>query len=72
VKIIARVFYINAESGLARNEYTRDWFNPLRGATIIYIATCIYWAIKEYETGTRRSKGVRFDGPEVDSKYKSL
>jgi len=53
VRLISRVFFIKAESGVARHAATRSYFDPLRAETIYYIVTCLCWCLKEYETGIR-------------------
>lgn len=55
VLLIARVFWIKAESGLARIAATRKYFNPLRGETIYYIVSCLCWALGEYSGGVKQT-----------------
>lgn len=51
VRLIARIFWVKADSGLGRCSATKHLFNPLRSETIYYIVTCIWWCLKEYESG---------------------
>ena len=56
VTLIARVFWIKAESGVARVAATSKYFKPLRGETIYYIVSCLNWGLREYESGGRRTQ----------------
>ena len=51
VRLIHRVFFIEAESGVARKPGTHHYFDPLRAETIYYMVTCLAWCMKEYSTG---------------------
>lgn len=55
IRLIARVFWVRADSGLARVSATSTYFNPLRGETIYYIVSCLNWGLKEYESGAKRT-----------------
>ena len=56
VQLIHRVFWIKADSGLARQSGTKKYFDPLRPETIYYLVTCLCWCLMEYSTGSRAMK----------------
>jgi hypothetical protein len=64
IRLLSKVLWIKASSGLARHAGTKSLFEPLRPETIYYLVTCLAWAIKEYQTGTKTTV-------EVNSEFES-
>lgn len=62
VKVLSSLFFSGDVSSLGRLKCTKGMFNPLKGRTIIWVATMIFHCVKEFESGTRMI--IKFEGPE--------
>lgn len=57
---IAVIFFQNAHRGLARTAATSSMFKPIRGETVVFVATLIQHAIGEYSAGTKMIDKIHF------------
>lgn len=65
VKAIAKCFFqATSREALGRLAHTASSFRPLHGSTVIFVTSCIHFALSEYETGKRVPK--KFEGAAVD------
>ena len=52
--------------GIATQSYTKEFFDPLPDAALVFVCTCIEHAIREYESG--RFSMIRFKGKNAKGK----
>jgi hypothetical protein len=54
------LFFQNAQRGLARAVATSSMFKPIRGETVVFVATLVHHAIEEYSAGMKIVNKIHF------------